>query len=441
MTSPFPETFQTFAASIIRVGLISATIFLVLAGIFASMVSLPRPVVASGTLMPRGETRTIQHETGGRIDTIHVTEGSEVSAGDALVSFDTTVLRAEYNALITSLIVLQAEKEGLLMDPAGTAPPAFSNRLMDQARAARLEDILDRRAAQIGRRSERRTAILDQIDRSHRTLSAQHKAYTKARDAKGEQLRILRTVINRRRSLADRGIAASGEIDELAMQEAAILGELEEFAADIHRTANEIEQLERQTVEIDIEDDIDRLERIAALSRQIADTSRQLARVDRDLAAAIVRAPVAGQVIDLAVNTVGGVAAPGQILLQVVPHQEELVIEARVRPKDIDAVTAGMTSKIVLSALPQRNLPELSALLESIATDLSVDPVSGEPYYRARLTLSDVAIDIVRTRLDHPIRLVAGMPVEVFINDERMSPLQYLMSPLSNSMRRAFQAD
>jgi HlyD family type I secretion membrane fusion protein len=147
-------------------------------------------------------------------------------------------------------------------------------------------------------------------------------------------------------------------------------------------------------------------------------------------------APVSGQVVELKLHTVGGVIRPGEPLLDIVPNSDELVVEARIRPVDIDAVAIGQPAQVALTAYKQRTTPRLDGTLVKVSADALADPERRISYYAA-----DIRIDPSELAKLEGVQLYPGMPAEVMIVTGERTLLQYLLQPLTDSFNRAFRED
>jgi HlyD family secretion protein/epimerase transport system membrane fusion protein len=160
----------------------------------------------------------------------------------------------------------------------------------------------------------------------------------------------------------------------------------------------------------------------------LKDSQDRLSRVE-------ITAPIAGTVFGLSFNTTGGVIKPGEAILDIVPARDELVIDAKVRPQDVDELSIGQEAYVILSSIPQRNLPRLTGRLVSISADAFEDERTGMHYY-------EVEVEIDRTALEAAapdVRLTPGMPAEVYVATKARTVLAYLVDPLRQTIERAFR--
>jgi HlyD family secretion protein len=148
-----------------------------------------------------------------------------------------------------------------------------------------------------------------------------------------------------------------------------------------------------------------------------------------------VRAPVAGEVVDLKLRTIGGVINPGEPLLDLVPRDQPLVIEARISPKDIDVVHPGLKADVHLTAFHMRNLTRVQGEVVQVSADRLTDPKTGEPYYTAQ-----IYVDMAEVQKNSPeLKLSPGMPAEAMIITGERTTFEYLIEPIRNSFRRSLR--
>jgi HlyD family secretion protein len=146
-----------------------------------------------------------------------------------------------------------------------------------------------------------------------------------------------------------------------------------------------------------------------------------------------IRAPATGIVNQLSVHTIGGVVAPGEVIMEIVPDTDELEIEARLPPQDIDQVRRGQTTYVRLSAFNQRTTPQLKGFVSYVSADLTHDKQSNASYYTVRVTLPGEE----RHRLSG-LQLMSGMPAEVFFQTGSRSMMSYLFKPITDQFQRMF---
>ena len=155
------------------------------------------------------------------------------------------------------------------------------------------------------------------------------------------------------------------------------------------------------------------------------------------LARTVIRSPQAGKITGLKFHTRGGVINPGAPIMDVVPQDDQLIVEARVKVQDIDLVHKGLAAKVMLSAYKSRFVPRLAGKVIQVSADRFTDERSGEAYYLARVSIDDGTL----AKLSKHVELYPGMPAEVFITTGESTLLQYLASPIIDSFRRSFKEE
>jgi HlyD family secretion protein len=288
-----------------------------------------------------------------------------------------------------------------------------------------------RRTARAGQRSQLRERIT-QLNEEVRGLSAQLAA-------KESELELIGTELVGVADLYKKNLVSISRYMQLQRDQTRLQGERGQFIADIARARGKISETELQIIQVDqdfrtevLKDLRDAQGKIAELKERVTAAEDQLKRVD-------LRAPQAGFVHQLAVHTVGGVIANGETIMQIVPRADELVVEAKVAPNDIDQVAVGAEAVVRVLAGNQRTTPVITGRLTRVSADLTREQQqnSAQPaqaYYTVRIVLP--AEEVARLR---DIHLLPGMPVEVFIQTHERSPLQYLLKPLQEQIARTFR--
>lgn len=164
--------------------------------------------------------------------------------------------------------------------------------------------------------------------------------------------------------------------------------------------------------------------------QQEADRARLETRIER----AEIRAPIDGYVHALSLHTIGGVVAPGQEILRIVPSEGALIAEVRINPRDVEQIHIQQAARVGLIGFNRRTTPRLEAVVTYVSADLLKDPVTNAPYYKLRLSFLDGEID----RLGGP-GIKPGMPVEAYVRTAERSVLGYLLKPLTDQIRRAMR--
>jgi membrane fusion protein, type I secretion system len=405
-------------------------------GGWAALAPLSSATVAEGVIRVETHRKTVQHLEGGIVREILVNEGDKVTAGQVLMRLDKTqsgttvsVLQDQQDALLALQARLEAERDGL---DVVQFPPELSARQSDPKVAIVVggqQKIFDTRRqslrAQLGILSQRVEQLGSEI--------AGHKAQLVSAN---EQIQLTQEEIATVTDLLNRGLERKPRLLALQRQQSYLEGSRGEQLGAIAKAQQEIGEAKLQSADL-----LDK--RSSEIALELRDTQSRLLENRQKLGAAVdvdnrmeVVAPVSGQVVDLKVHTLGGVVRPGDALLDIVPQSDELVVEARVRPVDIDAVHAGQSAQVALTAYKQRTTPRLDGRLATVSADALIDESRHISYYSA-----EIHIDSSELAKLNGVQLYPGMPAEVMIVTGERTLLQYFIQPVIDSFHRAFREE
>jgi membrane fusion protein, type I secretion system len=238
--------------------------------------------------------------------------------------------------------------------------------------------------------------------------------------------------------LYKRNLVSVSRFMQLQRERTRLQGDRGQFIADIARARAKISETELQTIQLDkdfrtevLKDLRDTEGKIAELVERMVAAEDQLKRID-------IRAPRSGVVHSLSVHTVGGVIGNGETIMAIVPRGDDLIVEAKVSPSDIDQIALGTSTVVRINAGNRRTMPELNGILAHVSADLTREQPSavgpGQVYYVVRVSLPKPELE----RLGD-FRLLPGMPAEIFIHTHARTPLQYLLKPLREQIARTFR--
>lgn len=413
-----------------------ATIVVMLGGVggWATTSELSGAVIAPGTIVVESNVKKVQHLTGGIVGEILVKEGSAVVADQIVMRLDDTVTKSTLGIVRSQLDELTARQARLLAERDGAAAIAFPDELTDRGGEASVkaaiageEKLFDSRR---GTRNGQKSQLVERKGQTNEEiagLSAQRAGKDSEAGFIAEELRGVA-------ELYKKNLIPIARYMQLQRDQAKIEGERGQLAAEIARSRVKISETELQILQIDhdfrtevLKDLRESQGKIAELRERVTAAEDQLRRVD-------IRAPQSGFVHQLAVHTVGGVIANGEIIMMVVPRADDLVVEAKVSPQDIDQLAVGATTVVRIMAGNQRTTPDVYGVLTRISADLTKEQQNNQSYYVVRVTL-----DPEQVRKLSDLKLVPGMPVEAFIQTQERTPLQYLLKPLLDQVSRTFR--
>jgi len=404
-------------------------------GAWATTAQLAGAVIAPGTIVVESFVKKVQHPTGGIVGEILVKNGSEVEEGQVVLRLDDTVTRANLGVQRSQLEELKTREARLLAEredaDAIVFPAQLDDRRNDPSVAMALggeEKLFEsRKAARTGKRDQLRERVA-QTKEEIRGLSAQLAA-------KETEIALISKELVGVASLYEKNLVSISRYMVLQRDQTRLEGERGQFIADIARARGKISELELQIIQLDQDFRTDVLKELREAQGKIAELKEKVIAAEDQLKRIDLRAPQAGVVHDLQVHTVGGVISAADTVMLIVPRTDELVVEAKVTPSDIDQVATGAKAVVRIMAGNQRTTPQITGLLTRVSADLSKDSgESAQPYYQTRISLP--TNEIARLK---DIRLVPGMPAEVFIQTHERSPLEYLLKPLHEQITRAFR--
>ena len=421
------------------IGLALVVAFLGGIGGWASTSELSGAVIAIGTVIVETNVKKVQHPTGGVVKEILVKEGSQVDEGQIVVRLDDTVTRATLGVVRSQLdengarqARLAAEREAA---DAITFPDDLTGRINEStvATAVHGEERLfeARRDARVSQRAQLRERIA-QSNQEIVGLTAQYQAKDKEISLIGEELVGVT-------ELYGKNLVSISRFMQLQREQARLHGERGQLVADIARARAKISETELQLIQLGQDFRTEVLKDLRETQGKIAELIERAAAAEDQVKRVDIRAPRSGFVNQLAVHTVGGVIANGETIMQIVPHSDDLIVEAKVAPQDIDQVEQGAVALVRIMAGNQRTMRDVKGALTHISADLTRDPPSAsgqptQPYYVVRISLPPAEVE----RLGE-FRLVPGMPAEVFIQTTARTPLQYLLKPLREQIARTFR--
>ena len=409
-------------------------------GGWASTTNIAGAVIANGTVVVESAVKKVQHLSGGIVGEILVKEGSEVEAGQVVIRLDDTLTRATLGVIQSQLDLytarearLLAERDGLSRVTLTEAAGVARTREADQNAIAGEERLFRaRRDGREGQRAQLRERI-NQLREEINGLAAQQQS-------KASEIRYVSEELVGVLDLYKKNLITNDNYIKLQRDSVRLQGERGQLIGDIARSRGKIAETEMQILQLDQDFRTDVLKDLRETQAKIAELQERANAAEDELRHTEIRAPQAGTVYQLQVHTIGGVIGKGDTLMEIVPRADTLIVEAKIAPQDIDQVAAGAAVRIRIDAGNRRTTPDLGGKVTIVSPDLThgseVDPkaVPDQHYYLAQVALAKK--DLVSLE---GLRLVPGMPAEVFIRTQDRTPLSYLLKPLYEQIARTFR--
>ena len=403
-------------------------------GTWAISAPLNGAVVANGVIKVETNRKSVQHLDGGIVKELRVKEGDNVKAGDVLVVLDESQARAEHEVLSQQYLVLRLTEERLRTEYNRGAQLVLPDDLKNRANDPDVKNVWQGQIHQFESRlaaaEGQRKVIAEKISQLGSQITggeAQVKSYqTQFESVQKEMLSI--------QPLVEKGLVARPRYLQLERSGTALEGQAAETQANIAKARQAIAEQKQQITQIDND-------RMTEISKDLRDTQAKLLEVipRRANAQAVlgrieIRAPYTGRVVGLNVFSVGGVINRGDKILDIVPDQESLIIEAQVAVEDISEVRPEMRADIHLTAYKQRITPVIRGVVMQVSADRLTDNRTGNPYYVALISVDEKELKSIEG-----VKLYPGMPATVMIPTIERTALDYLVGPLAMSFNKAFR--
>ena len=417
-----------------RIGLLVLAGTFGVAALWSTMAPLSSAVVAAGAVKVETDRKKIQHPEGGVVKEILVRSGSHVQAGDVLVRLDATkagsgygVVRGGRDVALATQARLEAERDGRAI--------RWPKALQDRMGEPQLADTL---RAQQALFDARRNSLAGEVGIINEQIAALRNEITGLESqvrSKLSQAASLQRDLDGLAELQAQGMVEKTKVRAIERDITRLNGERDEIQARVAqaRTAITEKELRRFQVRKSFSEEV-----VAELKKVQAEGFELLERegaARRQLDLTELRAPVAGTVTDIRVHTAGGVVAPGEVLMELVPANDRLIVEARVLPQDVDRVAVGLPAGIKLHAFNTRTSLELPASVSYVSADAVIDPRSDMSWFTVRLEVPPQAM----ASAGGDRQVMPGMQADVFIRTGERTFLRYMLQPLLDSFDKAYR--
>ena len=401
---------------------------------WATLTSIQGAVIASGTTRVESTSKKIQHREGGIVKKINVRDGDTVKAGTLLIVLDDTDARAQMDIVDSVLVENLAKRARLWAERDGAKalkfPDELEKRKKEPGVAAVMKGQLRLFKTQLAASKDRK----DQLTQRIAQLNDEIKGLKAQLAARQKQAKL----INRERSslakLLKKGLVSKSRVLALSREQAKLQGETGRLTSEIAKTRGRISETRLQIIQLGNDDRTKTLSALRDTETKIAEYLERRRTVRAVLARTRLRAPRAGIVHQLNIHTIGGIISPGETVMLIVPSLDEIIIEARVRPDDIDQISIGQAATMRFPAFDARKTPQVTAKIIQIAPDATQPNDNTPPYFAVRLKL---AKDQIARLGDN--KLVPGMPAEAFIQTRSRTPMSYLLQPLTDQIMHTFR--
>ena len=414
------------ARGVIRSGLAVIVVGAIAFLLWGFWAPLSGAIIAPGYVKVDLNRKVVQHQEGGIVRAIRVRDGDRVTQGQELMLLDDVRIDAQLDLLRTQLDAERAKSARLEAERALAAKPKFPKDLIKDEFRTREEalfrarrEALDTQIAvlrrQIRETSEEASALAEQVAAEERALKLQ-----KEELESNERLLAQGYVQRTRLMTLQRAVA---EYEARHSERRAELAKSRQRTSELEFRILSMRNSYVQTATDELKEASARMFDLEERIRPSRDASQRQR----------ITAPIAGEVVGLRIFTAGSVIGPREVLMEIVPKEKRLIVEARIRPEDINHVKQGSEADIRLTAYQSRTTPLVAGTVTYVSGDRLVEQQTGQPYYTVNIDVPEKAL------ADASLRLQAGMPAEVFIRTDNRSALDYLLAPVTAYLRRAMR--
>jgi HlyD family secretion protein len=417
--------------------IVGLAVVIVLAGGFggwASTVQISGALIAPGAVVVESNVKKVQHPTGGVVGEVRARDGDVVKAGDIVVRLDDTVTKASLAIVVKTLNGLYARAARLEAEQRGETKLSFPPQLTERAGDPDVQNVMVSESKLFEVRVHGRAGQKAQLRERVLQLNEEIGGLTAQEAAKEKEIALIEKELVGVRSLYEQHLVQLTRLTTLERDAARLNGERAQYIASRAQAKGKITETELQIIQVD-------KDMVSEVSKDLRETNDKIGEfVERKVTAedqlrrVDIRAPQDGMVLQSTVHTVGGVITAGDAMMMIVPQADDLQVEAKVDPKDIDKLQIGQKTLMRLTAFNQRTTPELNGLVTRVSPDVTTDQRTGQSYYTIRVSLPPAEV----ARLGD-VKLIPGMPVEAFVQTGDRTMLSYLLKPLNDQLMRSFR--
>jgi len=418
----------------IRLSYLSLFFLVVILGGWSVLAKIQGAVIATGQVAVDGKPKVIQHLEGGIVSEISVKEGDLVSQGQTVLKLDSTILNAnlgaaetnffENQALISRLMAEKNTQDRIYWSP--QLPGHGKNPRVDLAKSGQ-EQLFHARQNALSGEIAQFTQRIEQFSDEDNGLISEIE-FTRS------ELGLVEQELNKMTNLLSQNLVSRNRVTQLERDRTRLMNTAAKLESQRTGLRNAIREAEIQISQANRLREEQVLTDLRVAQTQADSYLETLKTVSTKAKLVGIEAPVSGIVHEMTVSTIGGVIAPGQEIMQIIPKRDSLIIKANVMPQDIDQVSLGQKTNVIFSALKQKNAPELDGIVSYISADVLVDPITGSSYFEVEVGIDDVQIKKLKGQI-----LIPGMPADVFIQTQEQSVFDYLTGPLRDTLKKTMR--
>lgn len=400
--------------------------------LWALLAPLDKGVAVQGNVVVSGNRKVIQHMQGGIVERIQVKEGDRVAAGQVLLTLNAVDARTTSEGLGSQYDQLIAREARLLAEQRNQPSLVATSRLVEARQRPEMTGIIALQENLLYSRQQALKLETDGVRASIDGMETSLGALQKVITSKQSEQAVLSQQLQGLRPLAAENYVPRNKMLEMERLFAQVSGELAQTSGDAGRIRRDIQQQKLRIAQRQQEYDREVSSELSDVQSKLNEVISQREKADFNLANVQVRAPVAGTVVDMKVFTEGGVIAAGQVMMEIVPEDQPLLVDGRIPVEMVDKVWAGLPVELQFTAFSQSTTPRVPGTVTLLSADRLVDEKDGMPYYSLRIQVSEEG-----KRTLHGLEIKPGMPVQGFVRTGERSFINYLFKPLMDRMHLA----
>lgn len=419
---------------VIKAGLIVIAVTFAGFGGWAAFAPLSQGAVASGKIVVESQRKTVQHLEGGVVKELRVREGDTVAKGQILIVLDDTRINANVQIFDSQYFAAKAQEARLIAERDGKDVIEFPVEMTSRASEPEVAKLIKSETDQFQARREALRGGRSILGKRATQLQQMIAGLEAQTVAKQQQLVLLNDEIKGLRELFANGHASKQRLLALEREASDMEGELGKSQSDIASARLRIGETQLEMLQNDKDFRQKVVDELSKQQEELSDIQERLVATRDVQAHAFIRAPASGKVVGLDVHTVGGVIPAGKTLMEIVPQNQRLVVQARVKVQDIDITRVGASAEVRILPFKQRLLPILMGKVISVSADSFEDERTGMPYYLINAEIPEPELKKLKGQ-----SLVPGMPADVIVQAGQYTALEYFVGPLTDSMALAFK--
>lgn len=419
----------------ILAGVVLSALLVAGCGGWAAWAMLEGAVVAAGTVKVDQNLKEVQHRDGGIVKTLAVRQGDQVREGQVLATLDDVQIKAEHLIVRAQMVEALGRRARLVAERDNLAAaefPAEMHALFPSTAGA----VIHGETRLFSGNKTARDSQKEQLELSIAQTGEEIRGMEARLAAKEEEIKLVGAEREKLQLLFERKIVEYQRVYSAQRDYARIMGEQGEIRASIARAKVRTSEIRVQIIAVDQNASTEAQKELRTVEARIAELQERKLAVEDRLSRTEIRSPASGYINELFAYTVGGVITPAAKIATVVPQNADLKFEIRISPADIDQVRVGQPARIRLSAFNRTTTPELKGKVAMVSPASARDPSNGQEHYIAHVRLLPEEEDLIQR---NGLKLVPGMPAEVFVSTQERTAASYLAKPFTDQMSRAFR--